>query len=498
MGKKVFKKKLLASGLVLLLGTGTLFSAPAVFAESVEDLENRQNEIQEERTEIKSDLSEAEEELAEVLNEMEDLNEQIKRVEEAITDNQELIAETKAEINAAEEEVAELEENIEELVEEIEARNELLKERASAYQKNGTSIDYLEVILGSQDFGDFLERVMSLSQIAKADADFLERHHELKTELAEKQESVEGKLADLQEMMTELKGMEHHLLDQQNQIDELIKELEKKERQTEQLMQKLIDRDGELAGLEADIKAEIEQERERIRQERELERQRQLEREREEEEQRQAEEAAAAEAAQAAQAAASSNSNSGSDSSSSSSSQSQSSSESSNSSNSSSNSNSGTSSESVTTKTSSSSTSSGSSSSSSGSGSDKINTVINAGNRYIGNSVYVFGGGRTDYDVRNGRFDCSGFTRWAFSQAGISLGASTDQQKNQGRRVSFSEAKPGDLVFFNTYKTDGHVGIYLGGNKFIGSQSSTGVAVADMSSGYWAETFNGRVMRIIE
>ena len=57
--------------------------------------------------------------------------------------------------------------------------------------------------------------------------------------------------------------------------------------------------------------------------------------------------------------------------------------------------------------------------------------------------------------------------------------------------------RPGDMVFFNTYKTDGHVGIYLGGGKFIGSQSSTGVAVADMSSGYWANTFNGRVMRVM-
>ena len=57
--------------------------------------------------------------------------------------------------------------------------------------------------------------------------------------------------------------------------------------------------------------------------------------------------------------------------------------------------------------------------------------------------------------------------------------------------------RPGDMVFFNTYKTDGHVGIYLGGGKFIGSQSSTGVAVANMSSGYWADTFNGRVMRVM-
>jgi peptidoglycan DL-endopeptidase CwlO len=131
-------------------------------------------------------------------------------------------------------------------------------------------------------------------------------------------------------------------------------------------------------------------------------------------------------------------------------------------------------------------------------GGDKINIVTNVGRRYIGNSVYVFGGGRSDYDVANGRFDCSGFVHWSFAQAGISIGASTDSLKNSGRRVSTSEMRPGDLVFFNTYKTDGHVGIYLGGGSFIGSQSSTGVAIANMNSGYWADTFNGRVVRIIE
>jgi peptidoglycan DL-endopeptidase CwlO len=129
---------------------------------------------------------------------------------------------------------------------------------------------------------------------------------------------------------------------------------------------------------------------------------------------------------------------------------------------------------------------------------EKISIVTTVGNRYIGNSVYVFGGGRNAYDVANGRFDCSGFVHWAFSQAGISIGASTDSLKGTGRRVSTNEMRPGDLVFFNTYKTDGHVGIYLGGGKFIGSQSSTGVAIANMSSGYWADTFNGRVNRIIE
>jgi peptidoglycan DL-endopeptidase CwlO len=129
--------------------------------------------------------------------------------------------------------------------------------------------------------------------------------------------------------------------------------------------------------------------------------------------------------------------------------------------------------------------------------SGSINDIIRAGYKYIGNSVYVFGGGRTASDVANGRFDCSGFVHWAFSQGGYNIGSSTDSLINAGTSVSTSEMRPGDLVFFNTYKTDGHVGIYIGGGKFIGSQSSTGVAIADLTSGYWKAHFNGRVVRIV-
>lgn len=54
----------------------------------------------------------------------------------------------------------------------------------------------------------------------------------------------------------------------------------------------------------------------------------------------------------------------------------------------------------------------------------------------------------------------------------------------------------GDMVFFDTYKKDGHVGIYIGNGKFIGAQSSTGVAEVDMTKGYWKDKFSGHVRRV--
>lgn len=122
-------------------------------------------------------------------------------------------------------------------------------------------------------------------------------------------------------------------------------------------------------------------------------------------------------------------------------------------------------------------------------GSGNISTAINAGYQHLGTPYTWAGKGPSG-------FDCSGFVSWAYGQAGYSIPSSTAGLSGTGSKVSSSDVQPGDLVFFNTYKTNGHVGIYVGNGNFIGAQNSTGLAVADMTSGYWKEKFAGHVRRV--
>lgn len=62
-------------------------------------------------------------------------------------------------------------------------------------------------------------------------------------------------------------------------------------------------------------------------------------------------------------------------------------------------------------------------------------------------------------------FDCSGLIQAAYRSAGISLPRTTYAQINAGRRVSRSELRPGDLVFF--YSGISHVGLYVGNGRMI-------------------------------
>lgn len=110
--------------------------------------------------------------------------------------------------------------------------------------------------------------------------------------------------------------------------------------------------------------------------------------------------------------------------------------------------------------------------------------IMSIANQYVG-VPYVFGG-----NTPSG-FDCSGFTRYVYSEVGIDLPRMADEQYGVGYEVSMSNLQPGDLVFFTTYLPGvSHVGIYMGNHQFINA-SNSGVSVADMDSSYWRSRFVG-------
>jgi cell wall-associated NlpC family hydrolase len=89
-------------------------------------------------------------------------------------------------------------------------------------------------------------------------------------------------------------------------------------------------------------------------------------------------------------------------------------------------------------------------------------------------------------------FDGSGLVVWAYAKAGLpGLPHYTGALWTLGHHVSRQQLRPGDLVFFDGH---GHVGIYLGGKRFIDAPHlDTVVRVANLSVGFYASHYSGAV-----
>jgi cell wall-associated NlpC family hydrolase len=112
-------------------------------------------------------------------------------------------------------------------------------------------------------------------------------------------------------------------------------------------------------------------------------------------------------------------------------------------------------------------------------------TLLNAVDEWYG--VRYRKGGNT----KNG-IDCSGFTEAVFLAAyGLQLPAVAREQYRISRKISTTELKEGDLVFFNTTGGVSHVGVYLGNNKFIHATVTRGVMVNDLYETYYAKRYIG-------
>lgn len=78
-------------------------------------------------------------------------------------------------------------------------------------------------------------------------------------------------------------------------------------------------------------------------------------------------------------------------------------------------------------------------------------------------------------------FDCSGFIKYIFGQAGIDLPRSTIEQAREGKEVKLDDLKPGDLIFmhgsyghYNPHFPQGvgHVGIFTKDQTVIHAAST--------------------------
>ncbi|VVD85510.1 Murein DD-endopeptidase MepH [Pandoraea pneumonica] len=119
---------------------------------------------------------------------------------------------------------------------------------------------------------------------------------------------------------------------------------------------------------------------------------------------------------------------------------------------------------------------------------DKASDVVLGALNYIG-VRYKYGGNTPDSGL-----DCSGFVRYVFQDTlNFMLPRRSEEMSQVGERIAKTDLKPGDLVFFNTMRRSfSHVGIYIGGDKFVHAPATGGkIRVETLSESYWSARYNG-------
>ncbi|MGL5381356.1 NlpC/P60 family protein [Clostridium sp.] len=110
---------------------------------------------------------------------------------------------------------------------------------------------------------------------------------------------------------------------------------------------------------------------------------------------------------------------------------------------------------------------------------EKGEEVVEYAKQFLGNP-YVYGGNSLTRGV-----DCSGFTSQIYKNFGIQLQRSSrGQYASNGYKVSKSEIKPGDLVFYGNNGVINHVAIYAGNGQIIhANDAKTGIKMSKLEYG---------------
>jgi cell wall-associated NlpC family hydrolase len=100
--------------------------------------------------------------------------------------------------------------------------------------------------------------------------------------------------------------------------------------------------------------------------------------------------------------------------------------------------------------------------------------LINYAYQFLGNP-YVYGGN----SLTNG-IDCSGFVQQIFAAYGYSMPRTSLAYAGVGTTISYSEAKPGDILVYKYADGSGHVAIYIGDGQIIhASTPATGICIGN-------------------
>nr|WP_171002417.1 hypothetical protein [Listeria newyorkensis] len=257
-------KKLLVNSLAITVAVGLFSTVPTnVKAADLNELQKQQQAIQQQRSTIDNHIDEKDHEVSVLERKQQTTAAELESLVKSITETNKKLQKQQQEVAVTNAEVSKLKNEIVVLQKSIDDRLNLLKDRARAIQVNGNGQEYMNVILASDNFSDFIDRATMVSTLVNADKDIMSDQKKDEDALNSKQKQTETKLAGLKKLSTEIALSKNNLESQKSQKDELILAIAAEKDLTQQQKNDLLAQQGELAANEQAIAGNIQAEKNR-------------------------------------------------------------------------------------------------------------------------------------------------------------------------------------------------------------------------------------------
>lgn len=227
------KRKILSSLTILIL---LLSFYSSIFAATVNELQSKKSETQEELKEVKSELSE----------EMK----QVEQLNQSISDNEEKLAELNFQVSTLQSEISGKQTQIDEAQKKYDLEQEQLQQRLVANYKFGGA-SFLDVLLNSSDFTSFISNYYYISKIAKSDNELLDEIEESKKKIEESKKELEDKQAEYKEAQNSVAEANQSLKNDKAKKDSYVAQLSNEQKSLQAEIDKY---DSEIKKIEAEAR----------------------------------------------------------------------------------------------------------------------------------------------------------------------------------------------------------------------------------------------------
>ncbi|MFP7734142.1 murein hydrolase activator EnvC family protein [Priestia aryabhattai] len=218
-------RKTLVMTAAVLVGLSAAWTSNEKIAYAENASTTKLSDLEKKSNDVNRDINQNKEKLKEVQEKQKSEEAEITRLDSEVGQTNADIHSREAEVEQAKRDIEKLKNEINVVKKRIEKRNELLKKRARALQENGGSVDYIDVLLGSESFGDFISRMSAVSTIVGADRDLLMQHEADKQAKELKETKVQNKLTEVNQALEELKNLRAKLQKQVGEKNKLMQTL---------------------------------------------------------------------------------------------------------------------------------------------------------------------------------------------------------------------------------------------------------------------------------